>query len=98
MTEDTGIQEAETHLERLLLLENVSEGLASLDTERVAAEVDLLEVSNLLELVKVRLNVSLGVELEVLPHDGEDVCVRHDVCEKGLGGRGREGGGRDGRR
>lgn len=60
-----------TYLERLLVLENIRERLTSLDTERVAAQVDLLEICDLLKCVEVRLNVGLGVELEALADEGE---------------------------
>lgn len=65
--------------EALLLLEDSSKGLARLDTERVAAKVDLLDVRELGELGEVRLEVGLGVGLEVLADDREDlaVCRRH---------------------
>lgn len=72
--------EIEAHLEGLLVLQNIGKSLACLDTEGVAAEMNLFKVSDLFELFEVRLNVGLGVELEALTDNGEDFgLVRHDV-------------------
>ena len=68
----------ETHLERLFVFEHFGEGLASLDAEGVASEVNFFEIGDLVELVEVWLDVGLGVELEALTNEGEDFrIVRH---------------------
>jgi hypothetical protein len=69
---------AETHLEALLGLEDLGQGLAGLDSERVAQEPDLLDVVVVDQGLDVRLNVLGGGELEALALEGEDLGGRHD--------------------
>jgi hypothetical protein len=75
---DCNERAAATYLEALLGLEDLGQGLAGLDTERVAQEPDLLDVLVVDQGLDVRLNVLGGGELEALALEGEDLGGRHD--------------------
>lgn len=72
--------------ERLLVLQDISESLACIDTERVAAKMNLFEVGDLFQLFEVGLNVGLGVEFEAMTYKGEDFGLVRHIAEVECGG------------